>query len=274
MSAAAECTARLEYGGDVDIDEELPLEGGNATQGVVRVGDTVRKPWEPTTSAVHELMRRLAAAGVEVPAPLGRDEQGRQILEFVPGTPALDAPPLTLDQLVRVGRLIRSVHDASEGFTPSTPTPWEPLLPVPGGATDLICHGDLTPWNLVLGERWVFIDWDGTAPSSRLWDLAYSAQAFTLNDVTEPPSTAARRLAALVDGYGADDGLRAALPRTMATRAEAMWAMLRTAHHEGRDPWGSMFTTGHGTHWRGVADHVGRHEDVWAEALGAPGRAD
>jgi len=257
----------------MDDDQELPLEGGNATEGVVRLGDTVRKPWEPTTPAVHELMRTVATAGVDVPAAMGRDDQGRQILEFVPGTPALDAPPLTLDELARVGRLIRAIHDASEGFAPSALPPWEPLLPVPEGPADLICHGDLTPWNLILGERWVFIDWDGAAPSTRLWDLAYSAQAFTLNDVQELPSTSAGRLAALVDGYGADGALRAALPRTMATRAAAMWAMLRDAHHEGREPWGSMFTAGHGAHWRAVADHVGRHEEVWAQALGASGRS-
>lgn len=253
--------------------EEQQLEGGNATAGVVRIGDTVRKPWEPTTPAVHELMRAVAAAGVDVPAVHGRDEQGRQILEFVPGAPALDAPPLTLGELGRVGRLIRSIHDASEGFAPSAPTPWEPLLPAPEGTADLICHGDLTPWNLVLGERWAFIDWDGAAPSTRLWDLAYSAQAFTLNDVDEAPLESARRLAALVDGYGADAALRAALPRTMTTRAEAMWTMLRDAHREGREPWGSMFIAGHGTHWRGVADHVGRHEEVWASALGPLGSA-
>ena len=251
----------------MDTEDEQPLEGGNATEGVVRVGDTVRKPWGPTTPAVHELMRTVAGAGVDVPEPRGRDARGRQILEFVPGTPALEAPPLTLCELARVGRLIRSIHDASEGFSPSIPAPWEPLLPVPDGAAELICHGDLTPWNLVLGERWVFIDWDDAAPSTRLWDLAYSAQAFALNDVSEEPPGAARRLAALVDGYGADAELRARLPRTMTMRAEAMWTMLRDAHDAGRKPWASMFTTGHGAHWRGVADHVGRHEAVWARAL-------
>lgn len=257
----------------MSIVDEQPLEGGNATAGVVRVGDTVRKPWGPTTPAVHELMRRVAAAGVDVPAVHGRDEQDRQILEFVPGTPALDAPPLALDELARVGRMIRSLHDASEGFTPSAPAPWDALLPVPEGSPDLICHGDLTPWNLILGERWVFIDWDGAAPSTRLWDLAYSAQAFTLNDVAEEPAAAARRLTAFVDGYGADADLRARLPRAMTARAEAMWAMLRDADREDREPWGAMFTSGHGDHWRGVADHVRRHEATWARALGDLGSA-
>ena len=137
----------------MSIENGQPLEGGNATAGVVRVGDTVRKPWGPTTPAVHELMRTVAAAGIDVPAVHGRDEQGRQVLEFVPGTSALDAPPLRLDELRRVGRMIRSIHDASAGFAPSAPAPWDALLPVPEGSPDLICHGDLTPWNLILGER-------------------------------------------------------------------------------------------------------------------------
>lgn len=254
------------------IEEEQPLVGGNASDGVVRVGDTVRKPWETTTPAVHELMRAVAAAGVDVPAPLGRDAQGRQILEYVPGTLALHSPALTLRELSRVGLLIRRIHDASEGFDPSADVPWDPLLPVPEGEPDLLCHGDLTPWNLMLGQRWVFIDWDGTAPSTRLWDFAYSAQAFCLNDVGAAPDESAARLAALVDGYGASAALRAALPRAMAARTEAMWRMLRDAHREGREPWGSMFVTGHGEHWRAAAEYVARHEGVWTRALrqGAP----
>ncbi|ATG55222.1 aminoglycoside phosphotransferase [Brachybacterium ginsengisoli] len=253
--------------------EEQPLSGGNATEGVVRAGDTVRKPWGPTTAAVHELMRTVAAAGVDVPAPLGRDEQGRQVQEFVPGPLAMDSPPLTPVELRRVGTVLRAIHDASEGFTPSAPTPWEPLLPVPGGGEDLICHGDLTPWNLILGERWVFIDWDGAAPSTRLWDLAYSAQAFTLNDPSARPAEAAADLAALVDGYGADAALRAQLPDAMIDRTEAMHTMLESAHREGREPWGTMFVEGHGAHWRGAADFVTEHRELFAAALsGVTGR--
>src|SRR5690606_39273016 len=97
--------------------------------------------------------------------------------------------------------------------------------------------------------------------------------AFTLNDVTEEPAAAALRLAAFVDGYGADASLRARLPRTMAARAEAMWTMLRDAGRQGREPWGAMFTSGHGDHWRGVADHVRRHEVTWTLALGDLGSA-
>ncbi|GAA1716887.1 aminoglycoside phosphotransferase family protein [Brachybacterium phenoliresistens] len=245
-------------------DDEQALGGGNATAGVVRVGDTVRKPWTPSAAGVLDFMAHVRAQGVDLPEPRGRDAQGRMVTEFVPGPIALDGPPLTRGELGRAGAMIRAIHDASESFRPAAPLP-AGILPVEGA--DLICHNDLTPWNLVVGERWVFIDWDGAGPSTRLWDLAYSAQAFTLNDATADPAAAAADLAALVDGYGADAALRDALPAAMARRTRAMLDLLESSHRAGREPWGSMFVSGHGEHWRRAAEHVARHQELWARAL-------
>ena len=73
-------------------DVEVPLDGGNATEGVVRVGSTVRKPWSDATPTVHRFMHHVREAGVDVPAVLGRDERGRQVLEMVPGRLAMELP--------------------------------------------------------------------------------------------------------------------------------------------------------------------------------------
>lgn len=250
--------------------EEIPLDGGNASGGVARVGDTVRKPWTGSTPAVSEFVTRIAERGIDVPRPLGRDDRGRQIIEFVPGTLAMHRGPLTLVELGRVGRLVRAIHDASVGFEPSEDARWDALLPVPDA--DLICHNDLAPWNLIVGERWVFIDWDGAGPSTRLWDLAYAAQAFTLNDSSEPPEMAGRRLAAFVDGYHADRELRADLPHAMGERAAAMHELLRTSHASGREPWATMYVEGHGDHWLRAAEYVREHRTVWEAALVPHGR--
>ncbi|MEU1283126.1 hypothetical protein [Kitasatospora sp. NPDC005856] len=62
-------------------DEEVPLSGGNMSVGVVRVGDTVRRPAGPWTPAVHALLEHLHAVGFRaVPRPLGLDGQGREVL--------------------------------------------------------------------------------------------------------------------------------------------------------------------------------------------------
>ncbi|ERK70497.1 phosphotransferase enzyme family protein [Leifsonia aquatica] len=245
--------------------DEIPLAGGNASLGVVRVGDTVRKPWTAASPAVTAFTEWVGGHGVDVPRPLGRDDRGRQVSEFVAGPLAMDSDRLGLDDLARVGRLVRRIHDAAAGFTPPSDAEWDVLIPVPDA--DLVCHNDLAPWNLIVGERWVFIDWDGAGPSTRLWDLAYAAQAFTLNDVTEPPAEAAARLAAFLDGYRPDRALRAALPRTLGERTAAMHSLLRTAHETGREPWGTMYVEGHGEHWRAATEYVTAHEEVWRRAL-------
>ena len=203
------------------MDAEQILEGGNATDGVVRIGQTVRKRWTGSTSHVLEFMAAVRSAGVDVPAVLGRDEQVRQITEFVPGGLALESAPLTHAELARVGAMIRAIHNASETFIPSHNAKWAGVIPAPGD--EPVCHNDLAPWNLIVGDRWVFNDWDAAAPSTRLWDLAYAAQAFTLSDTTLAPEQAAQNLAAFIGGYGADQVLREQLPEAMCRRAAAMY---------------------------------------------------
>lgn len=247
--------------------EEHVLAGGNATASVVRVGATVRKPWLPASAAVAAYMARVRAADVDVPQTFGRDGLGRQVIEHVPGELAIDRLPLGHAELARAGRLVRQIHDASPPFDPAAGE-WPAPMLLPSPDPDLICHNDLAPWNLVLGERWVFIDWDGAGPSSRLWDLAYAAQSFTLA-ADDAPEACAARLRAFVDGYGADATVRRALPREMTRRTAAMHALLRDSHREGREPWGSMYVAGHGDHWRRATDHVRAHEHLWLEALTA-----
>ena len=65
---------------------ETPLAGGRQTAGVVRVGDTVRRPTGPHSPFVHDLLRHLEAVGFGgAPGLLGVDEWGREVLAFVEG---------------------------------------------------------------------------------------------------------------------------------------------------------------------------------------------
>ena len=247
------------------MDAEELLEGGNVSDSVVRIGRTVRKPWMDSTPSVFEFMTAVRKAGVDVPAVLGQDEQGRQITEFIPGRLALGSDPLTHTEFHRVGAMVRAIHDASEAFVPPRDARWAAAIPSPG--EEFVCHNDLAPWNLIIGDRWTFIDWDGAAPSTRLWDLAYAAQAFTLSDTNQAPEEAAQNLAAFITGYDADRRLREELPEAMSQRAAAMYSLLESSHAAGREPWGSMFVEGHGDHWREATKYAHRHQDLWSRAL-------
>lgn len=246
-------------------DAEQELTGGNASGRVVRVGETVRKPWARNTSMVQDYLAAVRARGVDAPEPLGRDRQGRQMLEFVSGTLALDHLPLVPGELLKVGGLIRRIHDASEFVPLPEPGGWKMLLPAE--QPNLMCHNDLAPWNLIMGERWVFIDWDGAGPSTRLWDLAYAAQSFGMLFQGQPVDDAAVRLRAIVDGYGAGPALRKALPAAMAQRTLAMFELLRSSNESGFQPWADMYVNGHGGHWRAASEYVALNQDAWARAL-------
>ena len=247
------------------VEDEQELTGGNASQSVVRVGDTVRKPWLENSSAVQSYLGALRSSGVDVPQPLGRDDDGRHVVEYIEGELALDQLPLGQDDLLRVGRMIRQIHDASEGVLMPHPDGWNMLLPAEN--PNLMCHNDLAPWNLIRGDCWVFIDWDGAGPSTRLWDLAYAAQSFGQLCDGQPVEDAALRLRAFVDGYEADGALRKALPAAMTKRTAAMFNLLKSSNQTGFQPWADMYINGHGEHWRAAAQYVARNQAAWEQAL-------
>src|SRR6476659_1369579 len=126
------------------VADEQELTGGNASESVVRIGQTVRKPWLENSSAVQSYLGALRSSGVDVPQPLGRDADGRHVVEYIEGVLALDQLPLRQDDLLRVGRMIRQIHDASEDVLIPHPDGWNMLLPAEN--PNLMCHNDLAPW--------------------------------------------------------------------------------------------------------------------------------
>ncbi|MFC7331067.1 phosphotransferase enzyme family protein [Marinactinospora rubrisoli] len=248
-------------------DVEVPLTGGNVSVGVVRVGGTVRKPATAATPAVEAFLGHLAAAGFTgAPRTLGRDERGRHVLEYVPGVMADTLPPMTPAELRRLGAMIRGLHDAAAGFTPPPGARWEVVIPP--DREELVCHHDLAPWNLVRdGERWVFIDFDGAGPGSRLWDLGYAAHGFVPLRPGGDPAHDAARLRALADGYRLDAHQRAALPELTAEHVRGMHRLLVDGARRGRRPWARLHAQGHAAYWAAAADYAAAHRGRFTAAL-------
>jgi Ser/Thr protein kinase RdoA (MazF antagonist) len=192
-----------------DGREEV-LAGGNMTA-VVRVGDTVRRAAGPWTPTVHAFLRHLRASGFEhVPEPLGIDERGREILSFLPGTPAtypLPAFAWSDATLTVVAQWLRAFHDASQGFVPPQEARWQWPAHEP---QEVICHNDFAPYNLLFqdGRLTGVIDLDLVSPGPRVWDMAYTAYRFVpLTDPANPDAPfpgepeQTRRLAAFCAAY-------------------------------------------------------------------------
>ena len=162
-----------------DVEEEQRLEGGFVNE-VVRVGDTVRRTAGPWTPAVHTLLQHLEQADFrESPRAHGLDQQGREILTFLPGetTPWTNWPAVLqrVDGLIMMGQLLRRYHDAVRGFVPPAGAVWRnPLAPAEG---ELIRHGDFSPFNILWQDDRPtgIIDWDFAQPGQAITDLAYLA---------------------------------------------------------------------------------------------------
>jgi GNAT superfamily N-acetyltransferase len=246
---------------------EEVLTGGNVADEVVRVGSTVRKPSGPATPAVEALLEHLADVDFAgAPRTFGRDDRGRHVLEFVPGFLADTLPPMTMSELRRLGRLIRELHDALEGFQVPEDARWDVVIPP--DRHDLVCHHDLAPWNLVRdGDRWVFIDWDGAGPGSRLWDLSYAAAGFLPLHPGGSPAADGPRLRALAEGYDLDEQQRHELPALIAAHTRGMYTLLHTSSLTGKQPWARLYAEGHGDHWLSTADYIDEHVDALKAAL-------
>lgn len=251
----------------MESSAEQVLHGGNVAEAVVRVGATVRKPAGLWTGAVEALLDHFAEVGFSgAPRSCGRDALGRHVLEYIPGETADTLPPLKSGELRRLGGLIRELHDAAESFIPPPSPQWQVVIAP--DRDDLVCHHDLAPWNLVRdGERWVFIDWDGAGPGSRLWDLAYAAHGFVPLHAGGDPAVDGPRLRALADGYGLDEEQRGAFPALIAAHTRGMYDLLHTSWLTGAQPWARLYAEGHGEHWGPAADYIGAHLDRWSAAL-------
>ncbi len=157
---------------------------GDIVQGSVTtvqwIGDTIRRPVGNWTPAVHSLLRYLGAVGFSgAPRVFGIDEQGREVLSFLPGLVARRPWPQVLRQrqgIVALARLLRDYHDAVSGFVPAPNAEWY----VPGVTWrpgQIIRHADLGPWNSVwAGDQLIgLIDWDFAEPGTALEDVAQLA---------------------------------------------------------------------------------------------------
>jgi hypothetical protein len=218
-------------------DEELLAD---AVTRVVRVGGTVRRTSRPYTATVHAYLRHVREHGfLEVPEPLGWDEQGREVLSFVDGDVPDDPLPddvTGVDVLVALARLIRRLHEAAQDWDPpadacfgaipgGTPPGVVPMFDVP----ELVSHQDYCPGNVVFrdGLPAALIDFDLARPTTRVADVVNALHWWVplMHPVDRAPALVAAdvpaRVRAFVDAYGL----------TAAQRAEVVPTALRRAHN-------------------------------------------
>jgi hypothetical protein len=254
-------------------DVEL-LPAGDVTEGVLRVGGTVRRPHQPQSYAVADYLEWLEDAGFEgSPRFLGRDSSGRDVLTFLPGDCAGAVPEQWVQSeelLVSVAHLVRRLHSASAGFVPAThPFPPRPLPEDQEEQDGLVCHLDVTPQNVVVRDGLAvgLVDFDLAGPATGFKDSFNTAMHWApLRDPADSwPGWEAldpfRRLRVFADAYGWTEEERRRLPEF---GAHAAVLSCRRMEHRARTlggGWARMWA-------EGVGGLIERRR-AWLEANGS-----
>ncbi|MBC6458256.1 phosphotransferase [Actinomadura sp. HBU206391] len=256
------------------VDQEVPLLGGDVTEGVVRVGDTVRRPVRSHTRAVHGLLRHLESVGFDgSPRVLGVDDQGREILSWMPGrTPHRPLPGFaaTDETLVALARLLRRLHDAASSYDPPADAVWDDEATSNlDGPYDLIGHCDVTPENVVFrdGLPYALIDFDLARPTTRLYDLVTTLRHWAPlddpadRDLVQRDADVGHRIALFCGAYGLDREQRRDVLPAARIRFERSYDAMRTRAERQGGGWARMWRSGVGEHIRRAQDWLERNWD-------------
>ena len=268
---------------------EIPLAGGDVTEGVVRIGDTVRRPAGPHSPLVHALLTHLESVGFEgAPRFLGIDGSGREVLSYIDGEVAgRPRPPWIADEtrLASVGRLVRAYDDAAASFTPApealaSTEPAQPpgIPPAPAYPPELIGHVDITPENVIFrsGRAYALIDFDLAKPATRA-DEVYNAMGWwvpladprdadpLLRDVDVP-----RRSRILADAYGLSGTDRERIMEVAMLRTRRAWYLMRHQAETRGGGWQRMWDEGVGDVIKRREAWLDRHAATLTAALTAP----
>jgi Ser/Thr protein kinase RdoA (MazF antagonist) len=189
---------------------EETLRGGRLTSGVVRVGETVRRPVTPASAFVARLLAHLADHGYAAcPRHHGQDASGRDVLSFVAGEVVGRWRRFPDSDVAAVAAMLRGFHEASRGLAHDVIGFSRDLYSGYTGADAVVCHHDPGPNNVLLdrGVPVAFIDFDFAAPGHRLEDLGYLAWSWCISSRPDrgPAPEQARQVRVLADAYGLDD---------------------------------------------------------------------
>lgn len=237
---------------------EQHLAGGVNT--VLRIGDHVHRPAGEWTPAVHALLQHLETKGFKgAPRTHGFDSEGREILDFIPGDVPDSQVHVSDEALTDVATLLRAFHDATLDFTPPPTATWHFTPRTP---TEVICHGDIAPYNTVFhdGRPVAFIDFDTAHPAPRVWDVAYAAYRFVqLVEDGVSPAEQARRLGLFANAYDLTAADREALVPAVIARLHHLVAFMRGQAAAGHPAFSRHVAEGHDAYYLRNVDHVTRH---------------
>ncbi len=267
-------------------EQEIPLAGGDVTEGIVRVGDTVRRPIGDHSTAVHRVLRHLEEVGFDgAPRFIGIDAQGREVLTYIDGEVAGRPWPTWVAESGRaasVARLLRRLDDALIPLAVPSDLAFDlsgrPAVPP---ASAFLGHRDVTPENTVFrkGQAHALIDFDLVRPSTRIdevCNLLLWWGAWMPVEDREPVMRnidAAERARLLVDSYTLAQDDRHLVVDSAIDAASRSWFSMRDRARTRGGGWARMWAEGVGDKIRRREQWLRSNRDALHEALTASSQA-
>lgn len=216
-------------------DQPLSTWGsGDSPSNAVRRGDVVITSI-PSSSPIVQLLKHLEVVGFAgSPRVVDEAGTGQLAVEYVAGGSA-HPHAWADDQVMRIGELLKLLHQASASFDAPPTAAWESTwLHEIGSGTRVFGHGDPAPWNVLERDdrTMALIDWEFAGPIDPLTDLAYATWLNAqLHDddvaaLQQLPSALQRAAQArlIMDGYGV----------ARSDRATVIDRMIEVAVHSAR----------------------------------------
>ncbi|WP_281543981.1 phosphotransferase [Grimontia sp. SpTr1] len=252
--------------------EKLP--GGR--EGIYRVRNQVIRPTNKTTQTIHSLLNHLHLQGFHhCPKPIALDHE-HEMVSFVEGQ-VYNYPLIgniaSKQALTSAAKLLRQMHDASASYIDSLKGNESWMLPA-REPTEVICHGDYAPYNLVLnGQEAVgVIDFDTAHPAPRVWDLAYAIYCWapfkthefdkmgTLDD-----QIARSRM--FCKAYGATQDMLINLPDVMIERLQALVSFMREEAGKGNEAFQQNLEDGHHLAYERDIQYISQNKQMFLTEL-------
>ncbi len=265
--------ARCEHG-DIDFASDIHEErllGPGAGGGAIRIGDTVRCLPSRVPDLMIQVLQHLEMQGFDgAPRVLGRDEQDRWVLTYIPGEVAV--PPyerwMVQDELlVGVAGLLRKYHEAVATFTPPNGLSWTPQAPQEFRGP-FVGHMDVSMSNVVCrdGRPVALIDFEAVDFVQPLWDVVRTVRHWVpLRDpidlegeLVSLAGRQAERLSLFADSYQLDSDMRARLITAALLSADASYRQMERGAAAGH--------VGYLREWTGYAVQRNRRGHAWLQA--------
>ena len=221
---------------------------------VERIGDTVRRPVNRWTPAVHGLLQYLEDKDFQCVPRFLRVDDEYETLSWIEGEAGTRPWPEVLrtdSGLAQIAGFLKSYHRIVKDYIPFETAEWcVPDLRWQPGLT--IRHGDLGPWNTIWLDEVLqgVIDWDLAEPGKAITDIAQLAwhivplrgDGFWPKAGFEEPPVLRERLHVLCESYGgfSPDGVIHALLELQETEI----SRISTLGRSGVEPWRTYLRRG------------------------------